>query len=73
MKKLLGYDLDVEKTSEKQFSRYTAVVEAVKKAGNGKVGFFRVEHSGTRAEYYIVSVDEKEGRLVGLKALAVES
>ncbi|KAH7122245.1 hypothetical protein B0J11DRAFT_531013 [Dendryphion nanum] len=73
LKKLLGHDSNVESVSEKQFGQYKKVVDAVKKAGNGKVGFFKVEHGGTRAEYYVVSVDETEGRLVGLKALAVES
>lgn len=34
---------------------------------------FRVELSETRAEYYVISVDEKKGAIVGLKALSVES
>jgi arginine/ornithine N-succinyltransferase beta subunit len=45
----------------------------VKKAGNGEVKVFRVELEGARAEYYVVSVDKEEGRVVGLKALSVES
>jgi arginine/ornithine N-succinyltransferase beta subunit len=45
----------------------------VKKAGSGDVKVFRVEIDKTRAEYYVVTVDEKEGRVVGLKALSVES
>jgi len=45
----------------------------VKKAGNGSVGIFKVEHGNTRAEYYVVSLDSGESKLVGLKALAVES
>jgi len=53
--------------------QYKSVLDAVKKAGSKDVGIFRVEHGSTRAEYYVVSVDNKEGRLVGLKALAVES
>jgi hypothetical protein len=48
-------------------------VDAVKQAGNGTVKVFRVELEGTRAEYYVVGVDDKQGRIVGLKALAVES
>lgn len=48
-------------------------MEAVKEAGNGTVKVFRVELEGTRAEYYVVAVDDKNGRIVGLKALAVES
>lgn len=45
----------------------------VRKVGNGEVKVFRVELEGTRAEYYVVSVDKDQGRLVGLKALSVES
>ncbi|KAH8624404.1 hypothetical protein IG631_21143 [Alternaria alternata] len=48
-------------------------MEAVKEAGNGTVKVFRVELEGTRAEYYVVAVDDQKGRIVGLKALAVES
>jgi hypothetical protein len=32
-----------------------------------------VELGGTRVEYWVVGVREKEWRLVGVKALAVES
>ncbi|KAF2190843.1 hypothetical protein K469DRAFT_721765 [Zopfia rhizophila CBS 207.26] len=76
LKKLLGHDEKVTSVSEKEFDRkgqYKSVVEAVNKAGSGKVQVFRVEYGSTRAEYYVVSVDSKDGRLVGLKALAVES
>lgn len=76
LKELLGHDADVSSVGEKEFDprgQYKKVVDAVKSAGNGKVSIFRVEHGGTRAEYYVVSVDGKDGRLVGLKALAVES
>ncbi|KAF2741085.1 hypothetical protein EJ04DRAFT_507506 [Polyplosphaeria fusca] len=76
LKKLLGHGNNVSEVSEKEFDgqgQYKKVVEAVKKAGNGKVGIFRVEHGGTRSEFFVVSVDEKGGKLVGLKALAVES
>ena len=45
----------------------------MKKAGNGEVKVFRVELEGTRAEYYVVSVDKNGGKVVGLKALSVES
>lgn len=45
----------------------------MKAAGDGTVKVFRVELSGTRAEYYVVGVDKAEGRIVGLKALSVES
>jgi hypothetical protein len=73
LKKLIGKD-EIEDVKGTGFeSQYKKVVDAVKQAGNGTVKIFRVELEGTRAEYYVVTVDEKEGRIVGLKALAVES
>jgi hypothetical protein len=74
LKKLLGGNKDVEEVKPKGFeSQYKKVVDAVKEAGNGEVKVFKVQIDGTRAEYYVVGVDEKEGRVVGLKALSVES
>lgn len=74
LKKLIGNDKEVEEVKQKSFeSQYKTVIDAVKKAGSGQVKVFRVELSSTRAEYYVVAVDEKEGRVVGLKALSVES
>ncbi|KAF1851861.1 uncharacterized protein K460DRAFT_272663 [Cucurbitaria berberidis CBS 394.84] len=74
LKKLIGGDKEVEEVKQKSFeSQYKTVIDAVKKAGNGQVKIFRVELSSTRAEYYVVTADEKEGRIVGLKALSVES
>lgn len=49
------------------------MVEAVKGAGNGQVKVFKVGIDGTRSEVWVVAVDEEEGRIVGLKALSVES
>ena len=49
------------------------MIDAVKKAGDGEVKVFRVELEGTRAEYYVVSVDREGKKVVGLKALSVES
>lgn len=73
MKKLLGRD-QVEEVKEKGFeTQYKKVIDAVKKAGSGQVKVFRVELEGTRAEYYVVSVDKEGGKVVGLKALSVES
>ncbi|EDU49080.1 hypothetical protein PtrSN002B_004004 [Pyrenophora tritici-repentis] len=73
LEKLIGSD-KVEEVKGTGFeSQYKKVVDAVKQAGDGTVKVFRVELQGTRAEYYVVTVDEKQGRLVGLKALAVES
>ena len=75
LKTLLGGDKDVSEASLGPFEKqYKSVVEAVGKAGsNGEVKVFRVELGGTRAEYYVVAVDADEGRVVGLKALCVES
>lgn len=64
----------MEEVKNKSFeSQYKKVIDAVKQAGSGDVKVFKVEIDGTRAEYYVVAVDEKEGRVVGLKALSVES
>ena len=74
--KLLSHDSDVSSRDEKEFDpqgQYKKIVDAVKKAGSKDVSIFRVEHGSTRAEYYVVSLDKKGGRIVGLKALAVES
>jgi hypothetical protein len=74
LKKLLGGDKDVEDVKEKGFaSQYKKVIDAVKEAGNGEVKTFKVQIDSTRAEVYVVSVNEKEGKVVGLKALSVES
>ncbi|KAI4612761.1 uncharacterized protein J4E87_010161 [Alternaria ethzedia] len=73
LKKLIGSD-SVEEVKGTGFeSQYKKIIDAVKAAGNGTVNVYRVELSGTRAEYYVVGVDKAEGRIVGLKALAVES
>ena len=67
---------DAEELSEKDFDprgQYKAVIKAVKDAGSEDVGFFKVKLDRTRSEYLVVSVDSKHGRLVGLKALAIES
>lgn len=64
----------MEEVKEKGFeTQYKKVFDAVKKEGNGEVKAFRVELEGTRAEYYVVSVDQEGKKLVGLKALSVES
>lgn len=48
-------------------------MEAVEQSGDGKTRIYRVEHDKTRVEYYVVSFDKEGGRVVGLKAKAVES
>jgi hypothetical protein len=74
LKKLLGGHKDVEEVKGTGFeSQYKQVIDAVKEAGNGEVKVFKVQIDGTRSEYYVVGVDEKDGRVVGLKALSVES
>lgn len=52
---------------------YEKVVEAVEQSGDGKTRIYRVEHDKTRLEYYVVSFDKEGGKVVGLKAKAVES
>jgi hypothetical protein len=74
LKKLLGRDKDVEDVGLKGWeTQYKKVLDAVKKAGNGEVKVFQVGIDGSRKEYWVVGVDEGQGRLVGLKALSVES
>jgi hypothetical protein len=76
LKKLIGHDAEVEEIKESEFDprgQYKQVLEGVKKAGNGGVKVFRVELGRARAEYWVVSHKQEEGKLVGLKALAVES
>lgn len=73
LRKLLGGSRHVEEVKEKGFeTQYKKVVDAVKEAGNGDVKIFKVDLEGTRAEYWVVGTDG-EGRLVGMKAMAVES
>jgi hypothetical protein len=74
MTKLVGKD--ATSINQKQFDpqgRYKKVVDAVKKAGSGVLGFFRVELDNTRVEYFVLSVDKEGKRLVGMKAIAIES
>jgi hypothetical protein len=53
--------------------QYKVVVDAVKKAGNGNAEFFKAELDHTRVQYLVVSLDTEHKRIVGLKALAIES
>lgn len=53
---------------------YKDIVDAVATACSGSaVRVYRVEGSGSRVEYFIVGVDTSEKRVVGVKALSVES
>ena len=75
LSKLIGKE--VMKISQKDFDargQYKAVIDAVKgEVDSGDLGFFQVELDRTRSEYLVVGVDSKNGRIVGLKALSVES
>lgn len=67
---------DVAAVGEADFDprgQYKQVISAVKQAGSSEVQMFRVELGRARAEYYVVSLDSEAGRLVGLKAIAIES
>jgi hypothetical protein len=75
LSKLIGKD--VLKISQKDFDprgQYKTVIDAVKQeVGDGDLGYFQVDLDKTRSEYFVVGVDVKHGRIVGLKALSVES
>jgi hypothetical protein len=56
--------------------QYKAILDAVTKAGKGNdVRVYRVAKGGVEVEYWVVTTDGKgkEARLVGAKALSVES
>lgn len=67
----------MEASDIKQFNpkgKYDEVVAAVQKSSDGThvVKVFRVDHGGTRCEYYVVTIGG-DGNVVGVKAKAVES
>ncbi|PGH14748.1 hypothetical protein AJ80_05792 [Polytolypa hystricis UAMH7299] len=79
-------DLEISTLSPAEFDpreRYPTVLNAVRAAASsGKTGevdtdsevkVYRVEMGSTRAEYWVVGLQREEGRIVGLKAKAVES
>lgn len=52
--------------------QYKKLVHAVREASNGSdVRIYRISKSGSRVEYWVVGVEN--GKLVGVKALAIES
>lgn len=53
--------------------QYKEIVEAINSAGDGASKIYRVEHDRSRAEYYIVRLEKKSKRVIGLKAKAVET
>lgn len=54
---------------------YTDVVAKVKEAGggSGEVHVFRVEVGRSRTVYWVLSVDGKGARVVGVRVVAVET
>ncbi|KAI5301624.1 hypothetical protein KEM56_001523 [Ascosphaera pollenicola] len=55
-------------------NQYTKVINAVKDAaGSDEVRIYKLNIGEPRAEYWVLALDKKEGRLVGMKALAIES
>ena len=73
---LIGHKGDISTASTKEFDPrgdYKEVLQAVEKAWDGKTRIYRLETWTSRAEYCVVGLDEKGGKVVGLKAKAVES
>ena len=73
---LIGVQSEVSTLGSKEFDpqgQYKEVLQVVEKAGDGKARVFKIETGRARAEYYVVGFDEKNGRVVGLKAKSVES
>ncbi|KAL2105167.1 hypothetical protein VUR80DRAFT_8828 [Thermomyces stellatus] len=66
-------EVDIRDTSDwNRGGEYGDVVEAVTKAVKGAdVRVYRIAKDATRAEYYVIGFEE--GRLLGVKAAAVES
>ena len=74
LKTLLGHNDEVEELSISKWDpkgQYKGVVDTVKRVVGGEVKVFRVALMGAREEYYVVGV--KEGKVLGVKALSVES
>ncbi|EGR52225.1 uncharacterized protein TRIREDRAFT_1777 [Trichoderma reesei QM6a] len=54
--------------------QYANLIDAVREATKGNdVRVYRVARDLTRAEYFVISRDDEGGRIVGVKALGVES
>jgi len=73
---LIGHKGAVSSMSREEFDprgQYGKVIDAVKGVGDGELGFYDVDLDKTRSEYYVVSLDKGKGRLVGLKAVVVQS
>ncbi|KAL8935531.1 MAG: hypothetical protein Q9211_004651 [Gyalolechia sp. 1 TL-2023] len=73
---LVGHDSEVSTMSTKEFDPrglYKDVLQTVEKAGDGQSRIFRIGYGKTRVEYYVIGLDREKGRVVGLKAKAIES
>ncbi|MCJ1476535.1 hypothetical protein MMC13_005201 [Lambiella insularis] len=73
---LIGHKAEVSTLSDQEFdpkNEYGDVFKAVEKSGDGKARVFRVEVGRSRVWYYVVGMDAKGGKVVGLRAKAVES
>ena len=80
-----GKDAQVSILAPDEFDpkdRYGEVMQAVQAAvGGGRgadgdkvpVKVYQVTHDKTRAEYYVVALDKKGSRIMGLKARSVET
>ena len=53
--------------------QYKDILEAVEKVGDGRARIFKVEHGKTRVEYYVVGFEEQGGKVVGMRAIAIET
>lgn len=54
--------------------QYTGVRDGVRDAGDGgEVRVYRVETGGARVEYFVLGLEKGKGRVVGVRARAVES
>lgn len=81
-----GSKPDIETLSEKSFdprSQYSDVIKAVRAAvaasdskvneSDVEVKVYRVEVGHSRVEYWVIALDGAEGKIVGLRAKAIES
>ena len=73
--KLIGHKGQVSSISVKDFDKqgkYANVLKAVDGEGEG-MAIFKFQHDSTRSEIYIVTLNAANERVVGLKALSIES
>ncbi|KAI9681378.1 MAG: hypothetical protein M1817_002661 [Caeruleum heppii] len=55
-------------------SEYKDIVQAIEEASAAEhVRIYRIEHSKTKLEYFIVALDQKSSKIVGLRTRAVET